>query len=305
MYNLTKKARQLIPAVITVLLLAFATGCEKELHINLKSSPPKLVVQGAIENGIPPYVILNNTFGFFSTVDLSTIQNSFVHDAVITVSDGIKTVTLKEYTIDTAGGNKFYIYTVDTANLANALVGELGKYYTLNIKTTDGKTFSAMTKVPFPKGLDTLWFGDPTFQRDNTPANARELFANYMDPDTPGNYVKYFTNRNNEGFYPAGVFSDEVVNGKPVNNIDLLAGVPNESDNNSDSAYYFYPGDSVIVKWSEIDKSVYDFWNTYEFAVRTNGNPFSSPINVKSNVSNGALGVWAGYGSILYHLSLK
>ncbi len=288
---------------VVAALLFFLVGCEKEVKINLQSSPAQLVVQGAIENGTPPYVILNTTFGFFSSVDLSTVQNSFVHGADVQVSDGIKTITLKEYTVDTAGGNKFYVYAVDTANLGNIIIGALGRSYTLTIKY-NGQTYTSVTKIPYPKGLDTLWFGPPVFNGPNTPANARELLANYTDPDTLGNYVKYFTKRNNGGFYPAGVFTDEIVNGKPVPNIDLFAGQSNDNGNgsNSDSSYYFYPGDSVTVRWSEIDKGVYDFWNTYEFSLRSSGNPFSSPINVKSNISNGALGCWAGYGSIYYHL---
>lgn len=302
-------SRATFTTIFSGILVAAAialTGCEKEVHINLQSSPPKLVVQGVIENGLPPYVILNTTFGFFSTVDLGTVQNSFVHDAVIKVSDGVKTVTLKEYPLDTANGNKFYVYSIDTNNLASGIIGELGKFYTLTIDY-NGQTFTSVTKIPYPKGLDTLWFGDPTLMRSSTPANARELFGNYVDPDTPGNYVKYFTRRNQEGFNPAGVFTDELVNGKPINAVDLLAGTPNDNsaDDRSDSMYYFYPGDSVVLKWSEIDKGVYNFWNTYEFAIRSGGNPFSSPINVKSNITNGALGAWAGYGSIYYYLKAQ
>lgn len=297
------KISRILQAIAAVVFIASFGSCEKEVKINLQSSPAQLVVQGAIENGTPPYVILNTTFGFFSSVDISTIQNSFVHGAEVTVSDGVRTITLKEYALDTAAGNKFYVYSVDTTNLANVIIGELGKFYTLTIKY-NGTTYTSVTKIPYPKGLDTLWFGPPTFARESTPANARELFGNYTDPDTLGNYVKYFTKRNNEGFYPAGVFSDEIVNGKPINNIDLFAGQANDNGtgSNSDSSYYFYPGDSVIVRWSEIDKNVYDFWNTYEFALRSSGNPFSSPINVKSNITNGALGAWAGYGSIYYRL---
>jgi hypothetical protein len=60
---------------------------------------------------------------------------------------------------------------------------------------------------------------------------------------------------------------------------------------------YFYKGDTVVVKWSSIDKKTYEFWNTLEFSYGTTGNPFSSPVEVNGNISNGALGVWAGYGN--------
>jgi hypothetical protein len=136
------------------------------------------------------------------------------------------------------------------------------------------------------------------------------MFANYTDPDTPGNYVRYFTARNPNPhlpmalfagqFLPSGLFSDEVVNGKTVSNIGLLAGYTNTGNDNQnrDSLIYFFPGETVTLKWSEIDKGVYTFWNTMQFAQNAVGNPFASPINVKTNISNGALGIWAGYGSV-------
>ncbi|MBC7553544.1 MAG: DUF4249 domain-containing protein [Taibaiella sp.] len=290
--------------ILLLILSCFFTSCEKEIQVTLASTPPQLVVQGSIENGQPPLVFLTTSIGFFSKVDISDIQNIFVHDAVITVSDGTRTTKLREYSIDTANGSRFSVYSVDTSNIANLLLGELGRQYSLTI-TTGGKTYTSVTTIPFPKALDTLWFGPPSFARPSTPKNALELFGNYTDPDTPGNYVRYFTKRNNDAFYPGGLFSDELVNGKKINNIDLFAGTNDTGSFRDDSLLYFYPGDSVTLKWSEIDKGVYNFWNTYQFALQSGGNPFSSPINVKTNITNGALGVWAGYGTVYSRLLVR
>ena len=126
------------------------------------------------------------------------------------------------------------------------------------------------------------------------------MFVNYTDPDTPDNYVRYFTSRGNQQFYPSGIFTDELVNGKTINNIALYAGYIDSLKASGDSLRYFYPGETVTLKWCEIDKKVYNFWNSYIFAQNAIGNPFSTPINLQTNISNGALGIWAGYGSILY-----
>lgn len=260
------------------------------------SEPAKVVVQGTIETNMPPIVILNSTMSFFSSVDLKTFEKSFLHGADIKVSDGTKTIKLREYNFDTTNA-KFYVYSIDTSNLNpnNIIIGEFGKTYTLTI-TYDGKTYTGVTKIPYVKGPDTLFFAPPQFKRSRTPADAKQLFANYTDPDTIGNYVRYFTSRNGGAFFPVGIFTDEVVNGKTVNNIALYAGGDYSGNENPDSLRYFYYGDTVTIKWSEMDKGVYKFWNTYQFAINSVGNPFSSPINVQSNISNGALGVWAGYG---------
>lgn len=291
----------LILLMTIVFFLAMNFSCQKEIHINLASSPPQLVVEGAIETGLPPYVFLTTTISFFSTVNLATLQNSYVHNANVTVSDGSNTITLKEYAFDTSGGSKIYVYSIDTSNLSNIIIGEVGKFYKLTV-TYNGNTYTSTTKIPNVKGLDSLWFATPVFKDSKTPNNAMQLFANYTDPDTPGNYVRYFTKRNSEPFFPSQLFSDEVVNGKPVPDIGLAAGYEQIQNANGDSLNYFYPGDTVVLKWCEIDRGVYNFWNTYQFANNAIGNPFASPINIQSNVSNGALGIWAGYGSILYTL---
>jgi hypothetical protein len=285
--------------IIVFAFLISLLSCEKEVHISLGSTAPQVVVDGAIETGIPPYVILTSTIGFFSNVNLATLQGSFLHGANIQVSCGAsKTITLKEYSIDTGNNNKYYIYTIDTSNLANIMLGQVDSFYTLNI-VYNGQTFTSVTKIPNVKGVDTMYFQTPTFKDSETPDSALQLFVNYTDPDTPGNYVRYFTELNSQPFYPSQIFSDEAVNGKDVKSIGLFAGFPPTVGANGDSLSYFYPGDTVTLKWSEIDKNVYTFWNSAGYAASAAGNPFASPINITSNISNGALGVWAGYGSVL------
>ncbi len=270
-------------------------SCEKEVKVNLQSSEPQVVVQGAIESNSVPYVLLTSSVSFFDNVDLETLQNSFLHGADVTVSDGSKVITLKEYSFDTGGSFKFYVYSVDSANI---LFGEFGKEYTLTINY-NGKTYNAVTKIPYPQGIDSMWFAVPEFAGPNTLDSARQLFVNYSDPDTLGDYVRYFTSRGSEPFYPSGIFSDEPVNGKTINSIGLAAGYIDDGEvRKRDSLIYFFPGEVVTLKWCAIDKGVYNFWNTLDFAKGAVGNPFSAPINPIPNISNGGLGVWAGYGVV-------
>ena len=286
---------------LTILLLTIIllSSCQKEVHINLGGTAPIVVVQGQIQTGQPPIVFLTSTISFFATVNLTTLENSFVHNAVITVSNGTQTVTLKEYSIDTSGGAKFYAYSLDTSSINNIMLGEVGKYYTLTIKS-NGATYTAVTKIPTPKGVDTMWFGTPLFHNKNTPDSAYELFATYTDPDTPGNYVRSFTQRNHEGSYANGIYSDQGVNGIVISNIALLAGYRDSTNAPVDTLRYFYPGDTVTLNWCQIDKGVYTFWNTEAYAQQTTGDPFASPINVLTNIKGGAIGIWAGYSTALY-----
>ncbi|MGN6569352.1 MAG: DUF4249 domain-containing protein [Flavipsychrobacter sp.] len=277
-----------------IFVVYFLSSCEKEVHINLASSPPSLVVEGQIENGQWPYVILTNSIGFFSKIDLSTFQNSFVHGAKITVSDGSTSIVLREYSVDTSGGNKLYVYTIDSADKAALnFKGEVNKFYSLKIEY-NGQTYTSVTKIPTPIPIDSLTAKEPPVISTDNP-NEMQLFIHFKDPDTIGNYARYFTNKNHEGYFNGEAFSDVIANGV-YENLRIRPGY-NPINPDSTSLNIFNKGDTISVKWSSIDNGVYTFLNTLAFAQNAIGNPFSTPINAKSNISNGALGCWAGYGS--------
>jgi hypothetical protein len=61
-----------------------------------------------------------------------------------------------------------------------------------------------------------------------------------------------------------------------------------------DNFSFFEKGDTITVKFCNIDKATYDFWRTMEYSYASIGNPFSSPTKVLSNVK-GALGYFGGY----------
>ncbi len=280
----------------------FVIGCEKDVKINLSTGEAQLVVNGYIETDKPPVLLLTHSIGYFEKIDLATLEKSFVHNAQITVSDGSRQVTLREYNIDTGGVHRFYFYTIDTSVPGSlSFVGQVEKYYKLTI-TADGKTYESTTKIPNCKPIDSMVAIAPATPPEKAPT-ARLLNIYYSDPDTPGNCVRYFTQRNHEPMYPGynSVYDDQIVNGARNALLPILAGFDRNAGI-TDSTGYVFAGDTVLLKWSAIDRQVFNFYNTYEYSLGTIGNPFSSPINVQSNISNGALGIWAGYGSTFYTL---
>jgi hypothetical protein len=44
-----------------------------------------------------------------------------------------------------------------------------------------------------------------------------------------------------------------------------------------------------------MNQDVYNYFEKKYTQLATQGNPFATPINIVSNISGGALGVWAGY----------
>lgn len=274
-------------------------SCEKEVKIKLNNGASQLVIEGQIENGQYPIVILTKSIGYFSTIDLNTLQNSFVHGAVVKVADGNNIITLKEYTLDTGlnGANKFYLYSIDTADpTAYNFKGVFEHEYHLTVDY-ENKTYESITKIPNVKPIDSIWVrppgGKPKLE------NSVLLFIKFKDPDTLGNYVRYFTSINGQMYLPPynSVYDDGIINGTTIDSLSLQAGYDRSKNPNLDSLGVFFKGDTVSLKWCALDKGVYNFFQTFEYSTGTIGNPFASPVNVISNIKGGALGVWAGYGA--------
>ncbi|MCD6062499.1 MAG: hypothetical protein K0R82_410 [Flavipsychrobacter sp.] len=291
---------------VVLFIVSLLISCEKDVNIKLDDGQSSLVVEGSIETGQPPFILLTKSLGYFAKIDLQTLQNSFVHGAVVTLSDGTRTVKLREYSFDTtgAGTSSFSFYSIDTSSFTNFMFGENEKYYTLTIEF-EGKTYTSTTKIPTPTKLDSVITDIPPFIPENNP-DVRFIKVFFKEPDTIGNHVRYFTSRNGQRFYPGlnSVYSDEFINGTYFQT-PLSGGEDRNTTVGRDSLGFFYPGDTVVLKWAAIDKAVYDFYSTFEYAIGTLGSPFATPISVKSNISNGALGVWAGYGTILDTVVIK
>jgi hypothetical protein len=280
--------------LIGILGLLFLQSCEKGITFDLHDAQPKLVVEGAIENNQPPIVFLSKSLDFFSKIDPTILENSFVHNAEVYVSNGVLTHKLKEYTVPLGAGYSFYYYSIDSSNLATAFNGQLNTQYSLLVKW-DSKEYNAVTTIPnITRHIDSL-FWQPA-GGSNSP-NKVKVMARVTDPPGYGDYIRYFTKRNSEPFYPGlvSVFDDQIIDGTTYE-VQVERGVDRNQDIPDDFSF-FEKGDTVTFKLCNIDKATFDFWRTMEFSYSNLGNPFSSPTKVLSNISNGALGYFGGYAA--------
>lgn len=307
------------PFSIIVLLSFVIISCEKEININVGDIENMVVVEGHIENDIPPYVLLTKNSAFFGNININDISSYFVSGANITVKTDDDSVHLMEYnsaiiqslpdsiaitlaaqfgiTITSASEfPKVIIYTVSPTD--TGFVGRIGKRYDLRIEL-NGKIITSTTTIPQPVFFDSLWLlphpnaalADSFFQ----------IYGRLQDPPMPGNYYRYFSRADNEPFLISdnSVFDDAFINGKKFQ-IFIPKGhaVGSNSSQDFNRSGYWNINDSVCtIKLCMIDKPHYDFWRTLEANRNSQGNPFGSFVYVKSNV-NGALGIWGGYGSI-------
>lgn len=267
-------------------------SCEKGVTFDLEESAPKLVVEAKIETNQPPLVILSKSQNYFDKITPDILANSFVRNAEVYVSNGNRTHKLKEYAAPLANGYTFYFYSIDSSNLSTAFVGQTNTQYSLKI-VAEGKEYTAITTIPvITRRIDSLFWKKAPGSNDT---NKAVVMVRATDKPGLGDYIRYFTKRNNESFYPAvnSVFDDQIIDGTSYE-VEVERGVDRTEDL-PDGFTLFNKGDTVTLKLCQIDKATFDFWRTMEFSYANIGNPFGSPTKVLSNISNGALGYFGGY----------
>lgn len=300
--------------IIATLAVGALAGCTTDVTLDIPEPEMKYVVEGTIEPGIPPILTLTSTVPFYGEINFNELDNYYVHDADITVSDGVNSVTLVEYCLsdlpeellplvaeflglelDSTGGFavELCLYTVpDIFTGAPAFVGEPGKTYDLTINH-NGNTLTSSSTLFEPVHMDSLWV-EPHDDPEND--SLVRLYVRLSEPEPQGDFYRYFTQRNSEPFYPgfSSVFDDNLVNGVTFN-FTLDRGFNPAEEFDQETYGYFWKGDTVVLKWCRIDFPSYDFWRTLEFDSGSDG-PFSSATIAQSNI-NGGIGIWCAYGA--------
>jgi hypothetical protein len=290
-YSIRIKMIQWLLVAFTVSLFA---SCEKEIQIKLNEPAATLVVDASIENGQPPVVFLSRSMNYFSKIDSAILSASFVRGALVEISDGSTTIRLREDSIRRNGGLPVVFYTIDPGR---PMMGRLNTAYTLTI-TASGQKYSSRTTIPaVTRRIDSLWWEQLKGPREPEDSNKVLVMMRGADKPGLGSYIRYFTKVNRGVFLPGfnSVFDDQVIDGS-VYTVNIDKGFDKNGDFEPDERY-FKRGDTMTLKLCEIDKVSYDFFRTMEFSFQSVGNPFSSPVKVLGNVSNGALGAFTGYAA--------
>jgi len=148
-------------------------SCQEEITLELPQAETKLVVQGAIENGFPPYVLLTRNQGYFEEINIDTYANLFVDDVdsvkVWYIDDNGEEISkhlglLPPELSEGITGEPIPLYTItDAVELENAIINpgeynfsQSGRTYYLEIKWNN-QVITSSTTIPLTTPLDCLW----------------------------------------------------------------------------------------------------------------------------------------------------
>ncbi len=306
--------------ILAFLLLSLTlASCKKEVKVDIPGYVEKVVVDGSIETGTPPLILLSKTQNIYSATSLEAYLQGFISGAIITVSDGTTSVQLIEICSDNipAGMEVLasQVFGIPVAQLGDyhlcaytslnpAIFGQVGKTYSLNIQY-DGKTYTSSTSILSPAKLDSLYW-----KSENSTPGFGYAWAFFSEPAGTGDAYMWQVKRINNGtdgydkdpvfnFVYNPVFDDQFVDGKGFEFATENPGDKDKTDIPSNTKYLYAQGDSVVVKFSTMDRPVFEFLEKKYIQLQSGGSPFSSPTFIESNISGGAIGVWAGFSPTL------
>ena len=274
----------IIPAILLFMGYTFLISCEEDITVDLPTPEPRIVIEGYITPGSAAFIFISKSTAYFAPVDSASLVSSAVKNALVTISDGTITDTLVAPAPDIG-----YLY------VSPNITGEVGKTYFLTVIDQSGETATAVTTIPVPVPLDSIWFV-PQEEADTL----GWIWARLTDPAQLGNNYRWFAKRlgkDADFIAPIGsVFDDEFFNSLSFDFAYNRGNVPNSTaiDDNNEEEGLFKVGDTIVVKFASITKESYDFWRSAETQSSSNGNPFGSPAPLKGNIEGG-IGIWEGF----------
>jgi Domain of unknown function (DUF4249) len=250
--------------LLLIFLLIGAMACKKVISVDLRETPPEIVIEGEITNvsGMPAQVRISKSVNFPASSTYPPVTGAAVR--MTDSSSGVSALMIES-------DSGFYI--------TKSLVGLPGHVYQLEV-TVDGKTYGASSRMPRPVALDSVTFALNTDLNNKQNINA---VMNFRDPDGLGNYYQFTESLRGRLIPDIFVFEDRLSDGKYI-----------EQPLFNDSSY-LQRRDTILLTMNCVDKNVYNYFFTLADVTGNNSFQTATPANPSTNISNGALGYFSAH----------
>jgi len=243
--------------LLSTVLMASLTSCEKEIDVDLNSAPPRIVIEGIVKQDQLATVRVSHTIDFGNNDGYPNLSG-----AIVKISDD-------------KGNSEVLKQDVSGWYTAEKMKGEVGNKYNMSV-VYDGEEYTATSQMPPQVPMDsvtmskvlvmdyafpTIHFRDPVGE-ENQYYRALVFINGKQHPD-----VREF------------VLSTDLTDGQYIR--ETLFVTINDSDKDP-----YEKGDKLTIEFQCIDKGTHKFFYSME--------PIGqSPTNAVSNISNGAMGYFS------------
>lgn len=260
----------------SVLLIGLCWSCnlEKEIDIELPEYDPKTVVECYLEPGKPYQLLLTRSSSYFSPFDTTTsglLQNLLVNGAKVSIMHAGTRYDLENRLVIDQSSQKLYNYFNE-----ELVPKDYIETFELFVELEDGSTITGSTKLLPVVPLDSIKI---EFRESDTLARVLTYFT-----DIP-NENNFYRRMLHKSSLDSAAFQDFTLDDRVVENTVVFG-----------TGYEFEAGDTLFNTLFHIDRTYFDFLESVNNAVLSNGNPFGQPSPINSSLEGTArsLGIFTG-----------
>ncbi|MFN6945011.1 MAG: DUF4249 domain-containing protein [Cytophagaceae bacterium] len=251
--------------IYIVSFLAVLSSCtsEKEVVIPMPDYENEPVIECYLQPGRNYRLTLTRSVPYLSESNISEDPNAIV---TINYQGSIDTLHYFPH-FDTLSGNYYNYYSPKTVPF------DFNSSFYLHIIDKNGKEITANTRLIQPVKIDSVEF----IYNDRNLSYPQIYFK---DNPTTANFYRYMVKR--DSLHEA-VVTDLITDDKLLESeLVVLGGRPR-----------FEPWDPVFIILYHLTREHYEFLMSTREARSANGNPFSQPSQIRSNIK-GAIGIFTG-----------
>ena len=258
--------------LIFIAFLGFSNcDLEKDVELDLPLYENELIVECYLEVGKPFNAVISESVGFFESNDLPLIPG-----ATVTITHRGNTYELKGgvYSDTTTAMPRFFNYGSETI-----CPPHYNEDFTIMVNDNQGRIATATTQILEPVLIDTL----EVVWKPDSQVEVGLVFTRFFDPPEIENFYRRT--------FQKGPILGMGQNEQDFTTTDNFADDDNQIVFGTD--FNFFKNDTIISTIYNIDKAYYDFQESIQNAVSSNGNPFGQPGVIVSNIEGG-IGIFTG-----------
>lgn len=268
-------------AIATTLILLLS-GCIKAVDSEDKFRY-NLVVDGRIEQGRGATVMLSQSMPYREEYDDEAFREVIIKWAKVTIIHNDREEVLV--------GRRVEDYPTGYIYSGSEILGEVGESYTLRVEYSK-RVWEATTTIVEPielHDIEIIAIDEDNYTIEATlPATHHPCSidcaigdSQYYAPTLLGSYAPSMTPR-------------RITINRPMENLIR-----------DDHDIHFHPSEVVRLRVNTLTEFAYDYWRKWEDNFLNSVNPiFPSTSNLPTNISNGGLGIWSGYGTSYHRVTV-